>query len=228
ALAERAEERGRAVERDRRCDQRNHAQERRPDAPDFGGDRQGQPARGDRRGHPAPRARAADPDGGGSARDPPRRHAAAPPGRDRTGPAARGRAAATGGAGAAVLTYSASPSGGGLQHRCRQPRLDAHTTFPSRPLSASPASVSDSFPTGVESMSHLTGKRVAILATDGFEQSELLEPVKALKEHRADVDIVSPRDGKLQGFKHFDKDERVTVDVQLAQADAGRYDALVI
>src|SRR5690606_3781217 len=119
-------------------------------------------------------------------------------------------------------------SGGGLQHRCRQPRLDAHTTFPSRPLSASPASVSDSLPTGVESMSRLTGKRVAILATDGFEQSELLEPVKALKEHRADVDIVSPRDGKLQGFKHFDKDERVTVDVQLAQADAGRYDALVI
>ena len=77
-------------------------------------------------------------------------------------------------------------------------------------------------------MSHLTGKRVAILATDGFEQSELLEPLKALKEHSADVDIVSPRDGKLQGFSHFDKDEQVPVDVPLAQADAGRYDALVI
>lgn len=77
-------------------------------------------------------------------------------------------------------------------------------------------------------MSHLTGKRVAILAADGFEQSELLEPLRALKEHQADVDIVSPKTGQVQGFKHFDKGEQVPVDVELAQADAGRYDALVI
>ena len=36
-------------------------------------------------------------------------------------------------------------------------------------------------------MSHLTGKRVAILATDGFEQSELTEPLRALREHKADI-----------------------------------------
>jgi len=77
-------------------------------------------------------------------------------------------------------------------------------------------------------MSHLTGKRVAILATDGFEQSELLEPLRALKEHKAEVDIVSPKGGQVQGFEHFDKGEKVPVDVELAQADAGRYDALVI
>lgn len=77
-------------------------------------------------------------------------------------------------------------------------------------------------------MSHLSGKRVAILATDGFEQSELLEPMKALKEHDAQVDVVSPKGGQVQGFEHFDKGEQVAVDVELAQADAGRYDALVI
>ena len=77
-------------------------------------------------------------------------------------------------------------------------------------------------------MSHLTGKRVAILAADGFEQSELLEPMRALKEHRARVDIVSPERGRVQGFEHFDKGEQVAVDVALAEADAGEYDALVI
>jgi len=77
-------------------------------------------------------------------------------------------------------------------------------------------------------MSHLTGKRVAILATDGFEQSELLEPLRALREHGADVDVVSPKGGQVQGFEHFDKGESVPVDVELAQADPGRYDALVI
>ena len=77
-------------------------------------------------------------------------------------------------------------------------------------------------------MSHLTGKRVAILAADGFEQSELLEPMRALKEHAASVDVVSPEGGKVQGFEHFDKGEQVPVDVKLSDADAGKYDALVI
>ena len=77
-------------------------------------------------------------------------------------------------------------------------------------------------------MSHLTGKRVAILATDGFEQSELLEPMRAMKEHDASVDVVSPEGGKVQGFEHFDKGEQVPVDVKLSDADAGKYDALVI
>ena len=60
-------------------------------------------------------------------------------------------------------------------------------------------------------MSHLTGKRVAILATDGFEQSELTEPLRALREHKADVDIVSLDGGRIQGFKHFDKGDQVEV-----------------
>lgn len=77
-------------------------------------------------------------------------------------------------------------------------------------------------------MSHLSGKRVAILVADGFEQSELLEPLRVLREHQAEVDIVSPADGKVQGFEHFDKGQQVEVDVPLAEADAADYDALVV
>ena len=77
-------------------------------------------------------------------------------------------------------------------------------------------------------MSHLTGKRVAILATDGFEQSELTEPLRALREHKADVDIVSLDGGRIQGFKHFDKGDQVDVDHVLSEVSAKDYDALVI
>ena len=77
-------------------------------------------------------------------------------------------------------------------------------------------------------MSHLTGKRVATLATDGFEQSELTEPLRALREHKADVDIVSLDGGRIQGFKHFDKGDQVEVDHVLSEVSAKDYDALVI
>lgn len=77
-------------------------------------------------------------------------------------------------------------------------------------------------------MSRLSGKRVAILAADGFEQSELFEPLEALRKQDATVDVVSPEDGKVQGFKHFDKGDTVPVDVALSAAKADDYDALVI
>ncbi|AKC85473.1 type 1 glutamine amidotransferase domain-containing protein [Pseudoxanthomonas suwonensis] len=77
-------------------------------------------------------------------------------------------------------------------------------------------------------MSHLTGKRVAILASDGFEESELLEPMRALREHGAEVDVVSPESGPIQGFRHFDKGQTVRVDRDVAEAQASDYDALVI
>ena len=74
----------------------------------------------------------------------------------------------------------------------------------------------------------LNGKTVAVLATDGFEQSELTEPVKALKEAGATVHVVAPKSGSIQGWKHHDKGDTVTVDVTLDSADAGRYDALML
>ena len=77
-------------------------------------------------------------------------------------------------------------------------------------------------------MSHLTGKRVAILASNGFEESELLEPMRALRDHGAEVEVVSPESGNIQGFRHFDRGQSVPVDRDVAEASAADYDALVI
>ena len=74
----------------------------------------------------------------------------------------------------------------------------------------------------------LAGKRVAILATDGFEQAELTEPRKALLTAGAQVDIVAPERGRIQGMRHHDKGDRVMVDKQLDQVDADAYEALVL
>lgn len=75
---------------------------------------------------------------------------------------------------------------------------------------------------------HLTGKKVAILATDGFEQSELEEPRKALIKHGADVKIISPKDGKIRGWQHTDWGKEVDVDLSLEDARAEDFDALVL
>jgi protease I len=74
----------------------------------------------------------------------------------------------------------------------------------------------------------LQGKRVAVLATDMVEQVELTEPVKALREAGAQVDLVSLEDGEIQGFNHYDKADRFRVDRTVEEADPGEYDALVL
>jgi protease I len=74
----------------------------------------------------------------------------------------------------------------------------------------------------------LNGKRVAILVAEGFEQSEMVEPKKALEHAGAETYIVSPEKDEVQGWKHFDKADRFHVDVQLDQAKAEEFDALVL
>jgi len=74
----------------------------------------------------------------------------------------------------------------------------------------------------------LQGRKVAVLATDGFEQVELTRPVEALKEAGAEVEIVSPKGGEIQGFNHHDKGEAVRVDRELSQASAQDYDGLML
>ena len=69
---------------------------------------------------------------------------------------------------------------------------------------------------------------VACLASDGFEESELTETVKALKNARAKVDIISLKPGKIQAFKHQDKSIQVDVTVTLDQARPGDYQALLL
>ena len=74
----------------------------------------------------------------------------------------------------------------------------------------------------------LQGRKVAVLATDGFEQVELQKPVEALKNAGAEVEVVAPHGGEIQGFNHHDKGEKVPVDRELASADAADYDAIVL
>ena len=74
----------------------------------------------------------------------------------------------------------------------------------------------------------LQGKRVAILATDGFEQAELLTPRDELRKAGATVDVVSLKSGQIQGFDHLTPDTKVTVDKTLSEASASDYDALVL
>jgi protease I len=74
----------------------------------------------------------------------------------------------------------------------------------------------------------LEGLRVAILATDGFEQSELTEPRKALDAAGAMTKVVSPKSGKLRGWNHKEWGEEVQVDQPLDAADPQNFDALVL
>ena len=78
-------------------------------------------------------------------------------------------------------------------------------------------------------MSVLDGFRVAVLATDGFEESELTEPVKALREAGARVTILSPKTGEIQGVRHdIDKTIKVKVDRPLRDACAEDFDGVLL
>lgn len=78
-------------------------------------------------------------------------------------------------------------------------------------------------------MRNLDGFRVAALATDGFEESELLEPMKALTDSGARVFVISPKKGEIQAAIHdSDKGAKIKVDRALNDANAEDYDAVLI
>ncbi|MFC7688499.1 type 1 glutamine amidotransferase domain-containing protein [Paeniroseomonas aquatica] len=74
----------------------------------------------------------------------------------------------------------------------------------------------------------LNGRSVAVLATDGVEQVELTEPVKALKAAGAKVVVVAPKPGTIQGWNHMDKGDAIPVDQALDQVDPAGFDALLL
>ncbi len=74
----------------------------------------------------------------------------------------------------------------------------------------------------------IEGKKVAILATDGFEQSELFEPKKAVENEGAAVHIISLKDGEIKGWNEDDWGKKISVDVKIENAKAEDYDALVL
>ena len=74
----------------------------------------------------------------------------------------------------------------------------------------------------------LNGVRVAILATDGFEQSELLEPRRALDEEGAKTEVVSLKNGEIKGWNHTEWGKTVAVDKTVDSVEANNYDALLL
>jgi protease I len=70
--------------------------------------------------------------------------------------------------------------------------------------------------------------KVAILVAEGFEQVELTGPRQALEDAGVQTKIVSPANGEVQGWKHFDKADKFKVDVALDQANAADFDALLL
>lgn len=75
---------------------------------------------------------------------------------------------------------------------------------------------------------NITGKKVAILVTDGFEQSELEQPRAALEEAGAETSVVSPNEDSVQAWDEDDFGDTLNVDVPLKRARASDYDALLL
>ena len=74
--------------------------------------------------------------------------------------------------------------------------------------------------------SELNGMRIAILSTDGFEQSELIEPKRALETAGAQVSVLTPEGKDIQGMQHHEKGEVVESDGAIADAKPGEFDAV--
>ncbi len=75
---------------------------------------------------------------------------------------------------------------------------------------------------------NLEGLRIAILATDGFEQSELIDPRRALDTAGAITEVISPKSGEVKAWNHKDWGLSVDVDQKLDEANPQRYDALLL
>ena len=74
----------------------------------------------------------------------------------------------------------------------------------------------------------LDGKRIAFVATDMVEQVELTEPWKAVEQAGGTPELLSIKEGEIQGFNHFDKGDTFPVDRQVADASPDDYDGLVL
>jgi protease I len=77
-------------------------------------------------------------------------------------------------------------------------------------------------------MSDVNGKKIAVLATNGVEQVELTEPVKALKQANAQVTVVAPQGKQIQGCNHDTPGDKLSVDAELSSVSPEQFDALVL
>jgi protease I len=80
----------------------------------------------------------------------------------------------------------------------------------------------------LQSRTPLKGKKIAILATDGFEQSELFSPRDALLNAGAEIEIVSIKEGQITGWNEDKWGEKVSVDKLVTNTNSADYDALML
>jgi protease I len=74
----------------------------------------------------------------------------------------------------------------------------------------------------------LNGYRIAIIATNLFEEAELVEPRKALQEAGAETVVISPKSGEIQAVRHFEKTQKIKVDMTLDKARPDDFDAVLL
>ena len=74
----------------------------------------------------------------------------------------------------------------------------------------------------------LKNKKIAFLATDGFEQVELTDPWKAIKDAGATVELIAPKSGSIQGMHHDQPADSFRVDRHINEVHASDYDGLVL
>ncbi|GAC1428782.1 MAG: type 1 glutamine amidotransferase domain-containing protein [Terriglobales bacterium] len=74
----------------------------------------------------------------------------------------------------------------------------------------------------------LKGLRVAILATDGVEEAELVQPRKALDTAGAKTSLIAPKSGSIQAMNHDEKSKKYDVDLTFDDADPGEFDAVLL
>lgn len=74
----------------------------------------------------------------------------------------------------------------------------------------------------------LSGLRIAILASDGYEQVELDEPRKAVEQAGATTEVLSIAEGEIQGMNHDEKGDKISVDKLVGDASADDYDGLIL
>lgn len=77
-------------------------------------------------------------------------------------------------------------------------------------------------------MNQLASLEVAVIGTDGVEESELVQPVVALREAGAKVSILSPKPDPIQMFRHHDKSITLKVDLPIEKTLPAAYDALLL
>src|SRR4051812_7781580 len=77
-------------------------------------------------------------------------------------------------------------------------------------------------------MANLSGKKVAVLVYDYFEEAEFTEPIKALKEAGATVEVIAPKTGELHAMHHAEPSNTYTADKAIDDVQIDEYDALVL